>query len=277
MDVAMSRFDSFERRSGDLGLQSRWMLSQAMLEHRALLEGQPVLCGICGTLTPLVRSDPSRAVDAREGLQCARCGMSARQRAAFLMLEAIAAPSDRIYVTEQSTRLYALLQARYPNAHGSEFEPDEGRRREMAAYLARLGGSGEIAFEDVTRLSMPDASQDVVLSCDVLEHVPDYRAALGEFARVLRRGGRLLATFPFTDRSDTVTRASVLADGGIQHHLPPEYHGDPIGGPVLCFYHFGWDLLGEVRAAGFEHALMAMPWAPEQSLLYGHWTLMATR
>jgi SAM-dependent methyltransferase len=275
--IPMEAFGAYAERKDDSTLLSRWLFSQELLAHPALLRDSRIFCCICGEVTSLAASDPAAAIDAREGLHCAKCGMSARQRAGVALLWMHAGGSDSIYVTEQSTRLYAWLQSRHGGIRGSEFEPDPVRRAEMAAYLASMGGSGEIAFEDVTRLSMADASQDVVLSFDVLEHVPDYRAALREFARVLRVGGSLLATFPFTDAASTVVRASLLDDGTLKHHLEPEYHGDPIGGPVLCFYHFGWDLLDELRAAGFTRAAMAMPWAPEQGILYGHWTLVATR
>lgn len=144
----------------------------------------------------------------------------------------------------------------------------------MAAFA---GGSGEVDFEDVTRLSFADASLDAVVSFDVLEHVPDYERALSEFARVLRPGGTLIATFPFTDTAETVVRAGIDDDGNVFHLLEPEYHGDPISGGVLCFHHFGWDILEVARRAGFAQARMMMPWAPEQGLLYGLWMLVATR
>lgn len=272
-----SAFDSHGARRYDPGLVSRWLFSQNLLAHREVLRDARIFCCICGEVAPLASVDPTVPIDPREGLLCAQCGMSARQRAGVALLRMHARESDSIYVTEQSTRLFAWLQSRHSGVRGSEFEPDPARRAEMAAYLASMGGHGEIAFEDVTRLSMANASQDVVLSFDVLEHVPDYRAALREFARVLRAGGTLLATFPFTDGDNTLVRASLLDDGTLKYHLEPEYHGDPIGGPVLCFYHFGWDLLDELRAAGFSQATMVMPWAPEQGILYGHWTLVATR
>ncbi len=277
VNIPTTAFAAHAARKDDVTLLSRWIFSQNLLAHPQMLRDARIYCCVCGQVMPLAIGDASLPIDAREGLHCAQCGMSARQRAGVAMLEACTGGSGSIYVTEQSTRLYAWLQSRHPGVHGSEFEPDPARRSEMAVYLASLGGSGDIAFEDATRLSMADASQDVVLSFDVLEHVPDYRAALREFARVLRADGTLLATFPFTDRPDTLVRASFQDDGSLQHHLEPEYHGDPIGGPVLCFYHFGWDLLDELRAAGFSQASMAMPWAPEQGILYGHWTLVATR
>lgn len=52
--------------------------------------------------------------------------------------------------------------------------------------------------EDVTRpLRLAGGSLDGVVSLDVLEHVPDYRAALREFSRVLKPGGVLVLTVPF--------------------------------------------------------------------------------
>lgn len=277
MSHCMLSYESRELRADSPDLLARWLYSQHMLAERAVMEQGPLWCCACCAVTAVAAADPDAAIDLREGLACRHCGMSARQRAAILMLGELAGPDCALYVTEQSTRLYAWLQARHAGLHGSEFEPDASRRAEMGAYLAALGGHGEICFEDATRLGFADASQDVVASFDVLEHVPDYRKALSEFARVLRPGGRLLATFPFTDGPTTIVRASITADGALQHHLEPEYHGDPIGGPVLCFYHFGWDVLDDVRAAGFSSAAMVMPWAPEQGLLYGHWTLSAVR
>ncbi|GHC09823.1 hypothetical protein GCM10010080_26460 [Thermomonas carbonis] len=201
--------------------------------------------------------------------------MSARLRAGAGLLDHLVDSSHEIYITEQSTRLYALLQARYPNLRGSEFEPHTQRRAEMAAYLASIGGHGEVVFEDVTRLSMGCATMDAIVSFDVLEHVPDYRKALREFRRVLRPGGCMIATFPFTDTAETIIRASLTESGEIIHHHEPEYHGDPLGGQVLCFQHFGWDILRCARDAGFATATMTMPWAPEQGLLYGNWMFVA--
>ena len=55
-------------------------------------------------------------------------------------------------------------------------------------------------------LISPDEVFDAVLSADVLEHVPDIDAALRETVRILKPGGKLLATFPFLFEREAGTR-----------------------------------------------------------------------
>jgi SAM-dependent methyltransferase len=275
MKCTYYQFDSECQRLGHRGLVAAWSLTERLLEDRWVIDGMPILCSICSDITRLAPVEVERSIDPREGMLCGSCGMSARLRAGTGLLAKLADPDDAIYITEQSTKLYALMQSRYAHLRGSEFESDKERRLQLAGYLASVGGHGEIRFEDVTQLSMEDASLVAVVSFDVLEHVPDYRRALREFRRVLQPGGALIATFPFTDAAQTIIRASLADDGQVVHYLEPEFHGDPVGGRVLCFQHFGWDVLDAAREAGFTTAQMVMPWAPEQGLLYGNWTFVA--
>lgn len=64
----------------------------------------------------------------------------------------------------------------------------------------KLGGGTEYGnidlVGDITRIPAQDASFDVVLCTEVLEHVPDPVAAIMEMARLLKPGGTLLLTAP---------------------------------------------------------------------------------
>jgi len=53
-----------------------------------------------------------------------------------------------------------------------------------------------LASADALKLPFADASFDVVICSEVLEHIPDYQAALTEIQRVLKPGGRLCASVP---------------------------------------------------------------------------------
>lgn len=50
---------------------------------------------------------------------------------------------------------------------------------------------------DIIDIPEPDASFDVVMCTEVLEHVPDPTRALNELSRLLKPGGRLILTAPF--------------------------------------------------------------------------------
>jgi SAM-dependent methyltransferase len=83
-----------------------------------------------------------------------------------------------------------------------------------AAHLASQGGAviglefdferimearrlvGQVVNAAGEKLPFPDGSFDFILSHEVLEHVTDDAAAMGEMARVLRPGGRLALFVP---------------------------------------------------------------------------------
>lgn len=54
----------------------------------------------------------------------------------------------------------------------------------------------ELLVADATRLPFDDGEFDAVFSSEVIEHIPDWQAAVAEMARVLRAGGRLVLTTP---------------------------------------------------------------------------------
>jgi SAM-dependent methyltransferase len=65
-----------------------------------------------------------------------------------------------------------------------------------ALRLTRNRGIPCSTVADAMRLPFADGSFDAVVSCETIEHLPDWRAGLVEMVRVLRPGGRLYLTFP---------------------------------------------------------------------------------
>ncbi len=183
----------------------------------------------------------------REALSCDHCTLNARMRAALqYMLGLCLKPAAHIYLTEQVTPMYRYLRQRFPNVVGSEYLPGEP-----------LGSVKDgVRCEDLQNLTFADGSFDAVISLDVLEHIPDYKAGLRQMARVLKPGGTLVMTCPFLMQTQkTFNQARLNSNGEIEHLIPkPEYHGNPLGPPSLSFNTFGWDLLEDMRLAGFKTA-----------------------
>jgi SAM-dependent methyltransferase len=75
--------------------------------------------------------------------------------------------------------------------HGIDASPS---MLELAAGRTRAPGAArvELSRQDVTALTLPDASVDAAVSTQVYEYVEDMPAALAEARRVLAPGGRLL-------------------------------------------------------------------------------------
>jgi SAM-dependent methyltransferase len=79
--------------------------------------------------------------------------------------------------------------AAYGQVSGLELNPD-------AAEVARGRGCGEVQIGRLEQLPWTDDSFHLITCLDVIEHVPDDRAALRELRRVTKPGGWLVATVP---------------------------------------------------------------------------------
>jgi SAM-dependent methyltransferase len=193
----------------------------------------------------------------RERMVCPVTGLNNRLRAAiqFLDTELGLLPHESIYITEQVTPLYAFLAARHIHLTGSEFLGTD----------VPLGASDSrgIRNEDLTKLTFSDNSFDVLLSFECFEHMPNFAGGINEVGRVLKPGGRMLWSVPFrADLEKNLIRAEISEDGSIVHHHTPEYHGDPVNtNGCLCFTHFGWEMLNQVREAGFRDAYALAYWS----------------
>ncbi|MFM9847218.1 MAG: glycosyltransferase [Hyphomicrobiaceae bacterium] len=255
-------------------LAARANLEQALVRHEApnfFIEGYCAVCGTPSTFNTSFMYSYQQTADGkplpnwREHLDCVGCRLQNRLRAAMHLFHLMLRPrrDAKIYVTEQTTRLFAWLKARYPNVTGSEFIGGD-----VPLGSVRDG----LRNEDLTSLTFADQSFDYILSFDVMEHVADDVAALRECFRCLKPGGRLLFAAPFSkDRDIKLVRARTHANGEIEHVLPPEYHGNPVDpeNGSLCFRYFAWDLLEDLKGAGFAKPQIMSYWSKDYAYLGG--------
>ena len=200
-------------------------------------------------LVDFQHSDKNGQVNWRESVNCPETFFNNRMRATFHLfdLEMESYQDSKIYITEQVTPIYTYFANKFPNTVGSEFLGDK-------IPFGSVDKNG-VRNETLCALTFPDQSFDILISLDVLEHIPDYEQAFKECARVVKDGGRMMWSVPFiSDNRINSIRAKIENDE-INYILPPEYHGDTLSGDgVLCFQHFGWEMLEQMRSAGFRDA-----------------------
>jgi|HubBroStandDraft_1064217.scaffolds.fasta_scaffold247573_1 SAM-dependent methyltransferase len=131
--------------------------------------------------------------------------------------------------------------------------------------LGSLDSHG-VRCEDITRLTFPSSSIDLIVSSDVLEHVPDIEAAFNECYRVLRPGGCHLFTVP--PRSTTRRRAEVV-NGKIEFLEKAEYHSDPLNRDgILAFWDFGPDAGDLFSSPGLNVSIVSGPAGKDQRVVW---------
>ena len=145
----------------------------------------------------------------------------------------------RCLVDLQLLTIYRFLRGHLTTCKGRVLDVGAGEApwRELLSEAEYVGVDVEVAGEfgmrhkaDITyydgnTLPFADASFDHVLCTEVLEHVPEPRRFLVELHRVLRRGGSLVLTVPWSARL---------------HHVPHDY---------TRFTRFGLNLV--LESAGF--------------------------
>ena len=183
-------------------------------------------------------------------------GINSRQRAQLLILRRLIEAGElppletlRLYVSEAVTPFAKFLQARVPRIRCSEYlpEPDHWLR-------------GKVPNRDIRRIGLPPAALQCVICNEVLEHGEELEKALVGLAEVLNLGGYLLATVPFAyGRYEHVVKARWRGEDQKPELLSePEWHGDPVHPEQgsLVYQIPGWQLLDQLRAAGFRDAAM---------------------
>jgi len=137
------------------------------------------------------------------------------------VIHALIGQRRRVYLTENNTSIYRRFQALMPAdlLEVSEFFGDEFRPGE------RVDG---VRHENLEQTSFEDAAFDLIITSEVMEHVPDALKAEREIVRLLRPGGLYAFTVPLDPYGpDDIILSVKRPDGIIVHFGEPVYHGDP--------------------------------------------------
>lgn len=180
-------------------------------------------------------------------------GLISRNRAVLVVLEQLYGSPEqlglqRIYLAEAVTGFAFWLRQQL----GEE-------RLVCSEFLegTELVASG-ISHQDLCALSFAEASFDLVLCNELFEHVADLELAFREIARVLRPAGRLVATCPlaFGQRETIVKVLNDPHTGQMEQLSEAEFHSDPLrpDSGSLVYRIPGWDMLDQLKAAGFAEA-----------------------
>jgi SAM-dependent methyltransferase len=119
------------------------------------------------------------------------------------------------------------------------------RRRVISGYFPEKPfGSmvGHIRNEDLERQTFDDATFDLVIHLDVMEHLFHPFQALREIYRTLKPGGYCLFTAPTYPGRAKSEQVAFLVDGKLSIVGEPEYHGNPQGNGSLVTWRYGYDL-----------------------------------
>lgn len=115
-----------------------------------------------------------------------------RRRLFATLIRKAAIPSDATVVdigTGTGANLRLLQQMGFSQVVGIDPSAD-------AAHWCAEKGLGDVHTGDIRALPLADASVDLLLATDVIEHVDEDKQAVAEILRVLRPGGTALITVP---------------------------------------------------------------------------------
>lgn len=233
---------------------------------------EDVSCPVCGRRGPL----DGFHQNIRESGLCSACGAWTRIRQLAVVATAALSeltgrpgarcltdvrdsPGLRVYNTEAQGALHDALSP-LPGYVASEYFGPELRQGDA--------GPGGVLHEDLQDLSFASETFDLVLSTDVLEHVPDPYRAHREICRVLRPGGHHVFTVPYDEAAARDDVRAEVVEGEVRLLSEPLYHGDPLRPEegALVFTIFGLEMVVKLAQLGFRTSVYRL-WDPGRGLV----------
>ena len=194
-------------------------------------------------------------IDQREGLKCSACHSNLRSRhLAKTIVEQMNARLGTASKTLVELCNDPICQAQMIAEINSAGNLHSFLNQAKGLRYSEYGSlDPNIPSEDLLNLTYADASFDLVVNSDVLEHVPDVERALSEIYRILKPGGLYIFTVPVVWVQPKTRQRAEIRHGQLEHKLSPSYHGSELEGKsdFLVFYEFGRDFTQTCENVGF--------------------------
>lgn len=224
-----------------------WHAKKERKRHTALLKklsGTGVVCNVCNWEGRAFTDDTWHP-----GTICPVCRSQVRHRMLSAVFDGL---SDQPCVDQT-----ALLEGK----EILHFAPERQLRNRVAKAASRYTtadydrGDCDLKLDMSDMPSVNDESFDIVIACDVLEHVPSDLAAMRELHRILRPGGTAILTVPQKDSPATTDEDSSVTDPAERERR---------FGQRDHVRMFGDDFLDRLAKTGFKPAIVSIESFPAE-------------
>jgi SAM-dependent methyltransferase len=183
------------------GVYHRWQSAHAKRKLLRSLKGDSVECNVCGWEGRAFTDDHWHP-----GTICPNCGSQVRHRLFTASLDGLGGNPT---LTES-----ALLTGKDILHFAPERQLRQRIKKASKLYVTADYDRGDCDLKlDMSSMpSVEDSSYDVVIACDVLEHVPDDLAAMRELHRILHAGGVAILSVPQMDPPATTDADTSITD-----------------------------------------------------------------
>jgi SAM-dependent methyltransferase len=236
---------------------------QSTETERWLQRATQASCNICGSEGSITVPSDAREVDTvanlRETLVCSQCGGISRDRALIVALGGLLGERAPLaaWTPRQNQRMFETSGYRgHPrflpgifDYYNLPYTPPPTDKK-LEPIDARVGA-------DLQDLQFPNGFFHVVMTAEVLEHVPDEQAAIREIVRVLEPGGHLVLEVPYVHAFERNLVRVSRWHGRDVYLYPPEYHAEH----TLVYRIYGRELLEDLVRAGLAvtHLVLDIP------------------